>query len=819
MRRAAAALAVLLALAAATPCWALPTIADSTRGMEKRDGFLPLYWDAAKGRLLIEVARPDEEFLYLVSQVTGVGDLQVGLGLDRGVPGDESLARFERVGPRVLLVARNPRFRATSGGPDLARSVEESFPTSTLGSFEVLAEEQGRVLADATALFLSDAMDVRRQLREANQGTFALDRERSRLHLERTRAFPDNTEVEAALTFTSDQPGPRLRLHAPDARALTLRQHHSFVRLPDGGYRPRAFDPRIGLFAIAFFDFARPFDQDPVRRYAMRHRLQKKDPQAPLSEPVKPIVYYLDRAVPEPYRTAFKEGTRWWSRMLEQAGYKDALRVEDMPEGMDPMDARYHVIQWMHRTSGGSSVGPSFVDPRTGEIIKAAVRMDSHRSLANFDLYAALLPALGKDASALDAEAEALMMARRRQHAAHEVGHTLGFAHNFAAAFDERASVMAYPAPLIRLVDGRLDLSQAYAPGPGEYDALITRWAYTEFPPAQEQQGLQAIVSEMLAKGLRFTSNPDERAESSMAEASVWVNGRDAVEALGEAIKVQRFVVDRFDERAVAKGDPFWLLQRRFAAAYLYHRLTLVAAVKAIGGMDFRYALRGDPGEPTRLVEGARQRRALELVLDSIEPAALAVPERVLVLLAPRPFGYQEDEHALSVPGQTAFDQLGAARALASGALRLVLMPQRAARLAAFAARNPELPSLNEVVGRIVKRTWSPAPGAVPHAALRRVVQRVVVDELIELAAHKDATPEARAAAELGLREIAAAARVAVAGRGEDAHRTLVRADIERFLERRDAPPPRPVPPALPRPLPLGDECGYEPPAISFSSE
>lgn len=673
MRRTAvrSVLVATFAVACVGPAWALPAIAEYARAFEKRDGFLPLYWDASGGRLLIEVAQPGTEFLYLVSQATGVGDLQAGLGLDRGTPGEESLARFERVGPRVHLVARNPRFRALSGGADLARSVEESFPTSTLGSFEVVAEDEGRVLADATSLFLGDAMDVRRQLRVSNQGTFTLDRDRSRVHLPHTRGFPDNTEVEAALTFVSDQPGDRLRMHAPDARALTLRQHHSFVRLPDAGYRPRAFDPRIGLFAVSFHDFSRPFHEDPVRRYAIRHRLQKKDPRAALSEPVKPIVYYLDRAVPEPYRTAFKDGAQWWNRVFERAGFKDAFRVEDMPEGMDPMDARYHVIQWFHRTSGGSSVGPSFVDPRTGEIIKAAVRMDSHRSLANFDLYASLLPALGKDAASLDAEAEAVMMARRRQHAAHEVGHTLGFAHNFAAAFDERASVMAYPAPLVRLVDGRLDLSQAYAPGPGEYDAFAMRWAYTEFAPAEEQPALEAIVAEMLARGLRFSTNPDERADSPMPEGSVWVNGRDPVEALAEALAVRRLLVDRFDERAVARGEPLWLLQRRFAAAYLYHRMAMVAAVKAIGGMEFRYALRGDPGEPTRLVDAARQRRALELALDSIEPDALAVPERVAALLAPRPFGYPPDEHALQAPGQAAFDQLSAARSLASAVLRL----------------------------------------------------------------------------------------------------------------------------------------------------
>ena len=327
----------------------LPTITDYTKAFEKREGYLPLYWDGTRGRLLLEVPHTGDEFLFLPSLATGIGD--VDLGLDRGTIGDAQLARFERTGPRMSLVLENPAFRATGSNEALARSVRESFATSTVGALDVLAQEGDRVLVDATPLVVSDVMDVRGALRA--QGTFVLDRDRGTVYLPRTQGFPRNTEIEATLTFTSDNPGRAVRAHAPEGRAVTLRQHLSFVELPDPGYRPRRFDPRIGLFALAFWDYAKPFDQDPVTRYIIRHRLEKKDPAAALSEPVRPIVYYLDAGVPEPYRSAFREGAKWWSTVLEAAGFKNAFRIEDMPADMDPMDARYNVIQWVHRDSPG----------------------------------------------------------------------------------------------------------------------------------------------------------------------------------------------------------------------------------------------------------------------------------------------------------------------------------------------------------------------------------------------------------------------------------------------------------------------------------
>jgi hypothetical protein len=768
---------------------------------------------------LLEIPRLGEEFLYLTSLATGLGSN--ALTLDRGMVGASFLARFERTGSTVKLVLEHPTFRSTDGqNKALGRSVEESFALSTIGAFEVLAEGSGRFLIDATSFFLRDAVDVRRRLRQQDQGAFELDLASSAVYLPRTKAFPDNTEVEASLTFTSDNPGPEVRRHSPDGRMITLRQHHSFVRLPDDGYRPRRFDPRIGIYPHSFYDYSRGFAEGYVERYMARHRLVKRDPNAAVSEPVKPIVYYLDPGVPEPYRAAFKEGVGWYNDIFEAAGFRDAFRVEDMPPDMDPLDARYHVIQWVHRTEAGPSYGSSLRDPRTGEIIKAAVRMDSHRSVVDFDLYAGALPsfsdqlgdpflgdpAVGDWIASLDAVVtpEDFAMARRRQHAAHEVGHTLGLAHNFIAGSYGRASVRDYPAPLIRMVDGEIDVSDAYRPGPGAYDSLAIRFAYSQFPDGEEETGLQAIIAEAAARGLKFITNPYDGIFSSNPAASTWVNGSDMVTELERVIEVRRVLLDRFDETAIAEGEPMALLNRRFVTVYLHHRFTLEAAIKAIGGMEFRYAVRGDALPPTTIVPPPTQRRALELLLDAVQPSELQVPERVLRMLAPTPYGHFGDLRAFESKAAPAFDQIGAARTLVTMVVRGILHPQRAARVVALADRVSDAPTLEEVVQRMIERSWE-SESPAEHPALKRVVERVVLDELISLAMNPTATVEARAAAAWGVARIGDFATVAQpAGPEEEAHLSMVGLDVQRFFNSVETAAGRTAPQTAPSGYPIG---------------
>jgi hypothetical protein len=768
--------------------------------MESQDGFIPLHWDAETGRLFLEITRLNEDFLYLQSQATGLGSNR--LGLDRGMIGSEHIARFERVGPKVHFVLTNTGFRAEEGRTEaLARSVEESFTTSTVASWDIVAEDGDAVLVDATDFFYEDVMGIADRLRGAGQGTFRVDADRSRIHLPRTKAFPENTEVEATLTFAGTDPGPEVRRHTPDGRSLTLREHHSFVQLPDDDFRPRAFDPRIGLFSVSYFDFGKSFDTDYVTRWAMRHRLQKRDPASARSEAVEPIVYYLDPAVPEPYRTAFKVGGDWWNEIFEAAGFIDGFQIHDMPADMDPMDARYHVIQWVHRTEAGSSIGPSFVDPRSGEIIKAAVRMDSHRSLADYNLYAGAIPATGGTEESFlgsgggldwiaeldpDVTAEEFTMSRRRQHSAHEIGHTLGLAHNFIAARYGPAAVMDYPAPLIELEGDEVRLANAYRAGGGAYDTLAIRWAYSEFEEDEEAAALAAIVAEGMERGLKFITNSDETAASSYPDATTWINGTDVLDEMDRMVDVRRALVERFDEEAIAEGEPMWRLGERFVPVYLHHRFQLGAVVKTVGGMDFRYGLRGDPIPVTQVIDGDRQRRALEQLTDALAPESLEVPEEVLSMLAPRPFGFAETRMDFESRAGPAFDHLEIARTLSRMVIGGVLDEPRMARVAAFHERDASLPAPEEVVGYFVNALW----GTVGSTPLARVPQRELVDGLMDLASSATATVETRAAAEWGLREIAErASGLGTAASNADpsiiAHVQLTSADIQRFMERR----------------------------------
>ncbi len=859
----ALALAVSLAAVALAPAVAsdplvpVPTnLAAQEPEPDERGGaavpMLPVRYDADSGKVTLEVGRLGEELLYLNTLAAGLGTTSPLL--DRGQVGIEAVVRFERHGPRVLLVRDNLEHRALTRDAALRRSVEESFPRSVLAAFEIVEERDGALVVDATDFVLSDVFDVVGRVKDAGLGTVSLDRDRSHVDAGRTRAFPDNTEVRAVLTFAAEEPHAELRRHAPDGRSVTLEQHHSFVRLPGPGYRPRAFHPRAGLFPTVFFDFAQGLESDYRRRWAMRWRLEPSDPEAyvqgELVEPVEPIVYYLDPAIPEPYRSAFIEGGLWWNEVLEAAGFRNAFRIEPLPEGVDPMDARYSVIQWVHRRERGPSVGPSYRDPRTGEILKTVVRMDSYRSLVNHDIYMGLVPAAGPEG--LPMTAEAFAMARRRQHSAHEIGHTLGLAHNFIAATQGRASVMDYPVPLVRPAeDGGIDISEAYRPGPGAHDSLAIRYAYTWYPRAEaEREGLRTIMEDAAARGLRFITGFHAAPSGALPDATQWVEGSDMLSALERTMAVRRRLIDAFDERALRLGEPLAALNKRFAHVYLHHRAALQGATKVVGGMEFRYALAGEGASgsgaeaseggptsgagaaagaepsavaepPTRPLPPEEQRRALSLVLSAIAPEALRVPDRVAALIPPSPFGWDGDETPIPSRAGPAFDPLTVAHSLAQEVVDGLLHPQRMARVASFHARDAASPSPDEVLGALVTATWGAGGsggGGVPRAgaggagsepadepALRRVAQRAALDGLLDLAGSPDATPEVRAAAEARLAALRAdlEARPGPADRpAERAHRAAARRDIDRYFEGRDDPAKRPRPAPIPLPWP-----------------
>src|SRR4029079_14678482 len=490
------------------------TITEKVAGMEKFPGYFPFYWDARTGKLWLGIDKWKTEFLYVESLPAGIGSNDIGL--DRGQLGNSFIVRFDRVGPKVLLVAPNYDFRATTNNPDERLAVKDAFAESTLWGFDVVAEENGHVLVDATNFYLRDVHQVTNTLQRGQQGNYRLDPSRCAFYLPNTKNFPQNTEIETTLTFTGEPTGQYVRAVVPVPEAITVRERHSFVQLPGAGFKPRVFDPRAGYFGIDFMDFATPIEEPITKRLIARHRLKKKDRSARVSEPVKPIVYYVDRGAPEPVRSALLEGARWWNQAFEAIGYKNAFRVEVMPADADPMDVRYNVILWVHRSTRGWSYGSSLEDPRSGEIIQGRVSLGSLRDRQDFLIAQGLVAPYGKDKSVVNKIMEQVVLARLRQLAAHEVGHTLGLQQNYAASTTNRASVMDYPAPLVKLgADGLPDFSDAYAKGIGEWDKVAITYGYQDFPEgANERAALDKILSDAFARGLRYLTDQDARPAS-----------------------------------------------------------------------------------------------------------------------------------------------------------------------------------------------------------------------------------------------------------------------------------------------------------------
>lgn len=757
-------------------------LATRTAGLQRADGFVPYYWDAKKGELLFELspAALDHGFLYFTALGSGIGSLD--MFADRSSLHGSTLCRLVRVGPRVLVIEENTRFRASAGPAAVEKSVEASFPTSVLAALPIEAESNGTILVNANLLILRDVFDVLEQLRNPQRAiggnivrtptqagpAWRLDSDRSVVDLEYTKNFPRNTEVEAMLTFTSDQ--PQFNVNTPDPHALTVREHHSFVALPEPGFEPRERDPRVGFFGPEFDDFSQPYGQPLERGFIARWRLIKKDPNAAVSEPVKPITYYLDPAMPLDVRAAVKRGILWWNDAFLVAGFKNAVAVEDLPPGADPLDVRYPTIQWTNRAGRGWSVGMEQNDPRTAEIIHAVVQLDSHRWRTVSNYWDALLGTTPGTEQALDMFAaldnsdpqlseHQVMLNRLALLACHEVGHTLGLAHNFIASTYGRGSVMDYYAPRVKFhPDGSPDLSDAYMQGVGSYDKMAIEWGYSSgsgCPQAgrcvdqagretpAEHARLDAIVGKWNAQGVIWGPQDDPR-------WNAYDDGPDPVAWLKEVLPVRDKILARYGPQLLANGEPWERLNSRFALVYLFHRYALAAAVNVVGSAKIPPSVKGDNLKPVEVWPASSQKEALALLTSALRPPHLnALPPNLWQYLAPPS---TRDPEAFRSSAGYVFAEEDGAREISSIVSGGLLDPERMQRADVIHRHDAESPSANDIVSALVEAAVAaPAHGGDP---LHDVVEADIAERLMILSQNDEASPEVRGVALSGLQDI-----------------------------------------------------------------
>jgi len=729
---------------------------NKAKDFQKFSGYFNFYYDDESDKIYLQVDELDKEFLYVYALSSGIGSNDIGL--DRGQLGNEQVVFFKKAGNKLLLVQPNLEYRAITQNNLERKSVEQAFAKSVLHGFKIEEESRGSYLIDFTDFLMRDAHGVANRLKSTKQGSYSLDKSKSALDFERTKAFPKNVEFDAILTFEGTPTGNWIQSVTPNPSLVTVAQHHSLIELPDDKYQKREFDPRSGSYPFSYYDYATPVQESILKRFVTRHRLEKKNPSAPVSEAVEPIIYYLDNGTPEPVRSALLEGGRWWNQAFEAIGYKDAFQLKVLPDDADPLDVRYNVIQWVHRSTRGWSYGSSVTDPRTGEIIKGHVSLGSLRIRQDFLIAQALMnqPFAERDDNYLPMLNMAL--ARIRQLSAHEIGHTLGFAHNFAASTNDRASVMDYPHPQFELKGSTIDFSNAYDTGIGEWDKVTVAYSYSDFPKGtNEKTALNAILKKAQDDGLRYISDQDARPTGGAhALAHLWDNGKSASQELENVLQIRKTAINNFSMDNIRTGEPNSVLEDVFAPLYFFHRYQTEAVSKLVGGLDYNYATKGDGQRTVHMVNEAVQEQALESILETLDAKVIAIPQDKLDLFPPRAIGYSRTRESFNVRTGVSFDALSAAETAADMTLGLLLHPERASRLIQQKSLDKNQLGLSEVLEETIKSTIGASNRDAYLDEVQQTINFRVLYHIMNLAAHDAVHPQVNALAHESLKNIKA---------------------------------------------------------------
>ena len=723
------------------------------KGITKFTGYYTFYYDENSDKIYLQIDQLNTEFLYARSLSEGVGSNDIGL--DRGQLGSGVVVHFKKMGNKILMVQPNQDYRAITDNVEEKKSVKEAFAKSVLHGFVVKETKNDTYLVDATSFFMRDAHGVARSLARQNQGNYSLDKSSSAFNIERTKSFPKNTEFDVLLTFKGSPRGYNIRSVTPDANSVTVSQHHSFVELPDDNYETRKFDPRSGSYQMSYLDYSTPVNESLEKRFIYRHRLTKKNPNAAISEPVVPIVYYLDRGTPEPVRSALLDGGRWWNQAFEAAGYKNAFQFKMLPEGVDMLDIRYNVVQWVHRSTRGWSYGASISDPRTGEIIKGHVSLGSLRIRQDY-LIAQALQAPFKNKTAEDDFALQMAIARIRQLSAHEIGHTLGFAHNFASSTNGRTSVMDYPHPKFTLKNGKIDFSNAYDTKIGDWDKVTVEYSYQDFPKnTNEDEALNTILTKGFKDGMRYLSDADARPQgSASATAHLWDNGENIYDELNNLLAIRKTAIRNFSANNIKFNEPYSVLEDVFVPLYFLHRFQTEATTKLIGGLDYSYAVKGGNQTIVKRVSGEVERKALASVLRTVLVDEIAIPKEKLVLFPPRAIGYGRSRESFKSKLGVAFDAFSAVETASEMTFKLLLNPQRMSRLINHKSLDDSQLGLDELIDVVVMNTIKKSHKDNYYQELQNVVNIQFLEELMYLSTYKNQYKQVNAIASYKLNEI-----------------------------------------------------------------